>query len=62
MRNARARACAFKLAGLGLYAAMAVKEGRKEIANLQESPHPSLEVNPFCTVLRGRNKMERKWG
>lgn len=39
---------------------IAVREGRKEIAHPQETPHPSLEVNPICIVLRGRNKMERR--
>lgn len=41
---------------------MAVREGRKGIANPQERPHPFLEVNPICTVPRGMNKMERKRG
>lgn len=41
--------------------AVAVSKGRKEIGNAQESPHPLLEENPICSVLKGRNKVERTW-
>jgi len=42
--------------------AVAVREGRKKTTHPQERPHPLLEVYPISFVLRGRNRIERKWG
>lgn len=41
--------------------AVAVRKGRKEIANPQERPHPFLEGNTICSVLRGRMERKRGW-